>query len=274
MSVDEHTDHKQVAKQSIVAAIVIGVAAFGFLIGTSSRDADTGHAVLSEMAASSEIDVRPGAAIAAPTYAGIRDVNGSANAYWTTAIPIPAGLRTPPDEHRANTGFDSQLAVLNERAELRAYEGAPPTIPHPIQESGLAECVACHRQGAEIGDRIAPVMSHAEYTNCTQCHVRAVPAHAELTAFTLSLENSFQGMLRAGTSTRAYEGAPPTVPHAIHMRGNCISCHGVRSHPALRTSHPERQNCVQCHVQTDISRGLEFPSQGGPPHRLMQRDTR
>jgi len=33
------------------------------------------------------------------------------------------------------------------------------------------------------------------------------------------------------------------------MRQDCTSCHGVTGLPGLRTPHPERFNCQQCHAQ-------------------------
>ena len=47
---------------------------------------------------------------------------------------------------------------------------------------------------------------------------------------------------------RAFAGAPPTIPHTLWLRGNCLACHGAFGFAELQTSHPERANCVQCHV--------------------------
>jgi nitrate reductase cytochrome c-type subunit len=55
-----------------------------------------------------------------------------------------------------------------------------------------------------------------------------------------------QGPWRGG---RFYEGAPPTIPHPLQLRENCLACHaGPASRPEIRTSHPERARCRQCHV--------------------------
>jgi cytochrome c-type protein NapB len=56
---------------------------------------------------------------------------------------------------------------------------------------------------------------------------------------------------------RLYDGAPPTIPHAIGSLGRerCLACHadgaalssdGLR--PAPVTPHPNQINCIQCHV--------------------------
>ena len=62
--------------------------------------------------------------------------------------------------------------------------------------------------------------------------------------------NTFAGILRAGPGLRAMPHAPPTIPHTLQLRTDCLSCHGLIARPGLRTTHPWLQNCVQCHVTT------------------------
>ncbi len=54
---------------------------------------------------------------------------------------------------------------------------------------------------------------------------------------------------------RAYEGAPPLVPHDVEARkGLCQSCHGAGEGGAPITPHPNRTHfCIQCHVGQDQS---------------------
>ena len=54
---------------------------------------------------------------------------------------------------------------------------------------------------------------------------------------------------RAFLSNRAFSGAPPTIPHRVFMRDNCISCHGPTGYHEYRTTHPNRTQCMQCHVE-------------------------
>lgn len=49
-------------------------------------------------------------------------------------------------------------------------------------------------------------------------------------------------------SNRAFEGAPPTIPHTIEGREDCLMCHKDGIGGAPKASHPERLNCDQCHV--------------------------
>src|SRR5690606_24328651 len=60
--------------------------------------------------------------------------------------------------------------MLAERRKRRAYDGAPPTIPHPIDTRAKPNCLVCHEQGAKIGELVAPMISHAPYSSCVQCH--------------------------------------------------------------------------------------------------------
>jgi nitrate reductase cytochrome c-type subunit len=54
---------------------------------------------------------------------------------------------------------------------------------------------------------------------------------------------------------RAYEGAPPLVPHDVEARkGLCQECHTTGEQGAPITPHPTRTHfCVQCHVGQDLA---------------------
>lgn len=135
------------------------------------------------------------------------------------------------------------------RADRRLFDGAPPVIPHP--PFGAA-CIACHhREGVAVPDvGFAPPSPHSPEAlagalqRCQQCHVfqETDPPF---------VDNSFVGLrqdLRLGR--RLYDGAPPVIPHRVFMRENCSACHsGAAAREAIRTSHPERANCQQCHVE-------------------------
>lgn len=135
------------------------------------------------------------------------------------------------------------------RQSGRAYEGAPPTVPHPMDQSGAPGCLSCHGSGANITGVVAPKISHERYTNCTQCHVErdARRPFAETNPEDLPLDSSFRGFHLLGDGDRVWDDAPPQTPHTTLMRENCASCHGAFGPAGLRTTHPERQNCLQCH---------------------------
>lgn len=135
-----------------------------------------------------------------------------------------------------------------ERAAGRAYDGAPPTIPHEV---GSGVCVACHdADGADIaGIGVAPASPHEPTTadgvmrRCRQCHVPQLGR-------TVWVASRFSGLPQGPwRGRRASATAPPLMPHALQMRGQCLACHaGPGSRAEIRTTHPERTRCRQCHV--------------------------
>jgi len=162
---------------------------------------------------------------------------------WAPALGVAADPITPRNQ-------EAYAAALDARTTARAFEGAPPTIPHPVGQGSARECMVCHQSGAQIGPAAAPPIPHETYTVCTQCHVpqsgplpaQSPPSYSELAA------SDFVGNRAAPYPYRAWEGAPPQQPHQTFMREDCSSCHGQNGQAGLQTSHPERQSCQQCHA--------------------------
>lgn len=130
----------------------------------------------------------------------------------------------------------------------RAFFGAPPTIRHIgiVLSERHTDCLQCHAKENRIELRqqaIAPV-PHAEFSQCTQCHVKANPGIMPLRGST----NLFIGLDLPGKGSRAHSLAPPTVPHKTFMRENCLSCHGPTGLWRIKTAHPYRTQCLQCHA--------------------------
>jgi cytochrome c-type protein NapB len=129
----------------------------------------------------------------------------------------------------------------------RAYPGAPPTIPHAIEEPlgyGGKTCLACHENGGYVPKytALAPIVPHPELTNCRQCHVPATTNSVFRPSNWVSVEPPLTGR-------RAMAGSPPVIPHSLPMRENCLACHGgPGAAREIRTTHPERIHCRQCHV--------------------------
>lgn len=133
------------------------------------------------------------------------------------------------------------------RASRRSYNGAPPFIPHPVENTNDAACYACHSGGVKIAGLKASVMSHAFLANCVQCHAPMAPAPFQ--SLEASVETTFVGLPAPKEGTRAYKGAPPTIPHSRWMRENCNACHGgPHGWAGMESTHPWRTNCVQCHA--------------------------
>ncbi|MCA8951134.1 MAG: diheme cytochrome c precursor [Planctomycetes bacterium] len=187
----------------------------------------------------------PHGAVPATAYADIRSGNLGPNAGLRTTLRPP---KAPADSQEPVVPGDAatKLADLAARAERRAYNGAPPTIPHRVDPRDATTCVACHGpEGLRLGDVTARPMPHAHLANCTQCHVARQPVAAEEQRW---LDNDFAGLPAPTAGHRAYPGAPPVIPHAVHMRENCATCHGWSGTPGLKSSHPWRKSCTQCHA--------------------------
>lgn len=171
----------------------------------------------------------------------------SAPLAWRLNSPAPGFV----PETRANPvavadKFAARARATEDRALLRAFEGAPPVIPHPIADLKVQTCRACHAQGLQAGDKVAKMVSHTYLTNCTQCHVEAAAAFLGVDA---GVPNTFVGLRSSGYGgTRAWAGAPPVMPHSTFMRTNCVSCHGEFGYDGWRPDHLSRTNCTQCHA--------------------------
>lgn len=141
---------------------------------------------------------------------------------------------TPPGGDAARAGY---------RRVQRAYDGAPPVTPHPVRALQRQDCLSCHRQGMNVpGQGLAPRTPHPEQIQCLQCHVEQVTRGVGLVV------NTFEGYREPARGTRAFMGAPPTIPHLLSSRRNCLGCHDRMGGSPIRTPHADRVNCLQCHV--------------------------
>jgi nitrate reductase (cytochrome), electron transfer subunit len=147
--------------------------------------------------------------------------------------------KAPDDPNSART-----LEVFYSR---RAYPGAPPVIPHRLFEDrsfGGNSCLACHRDGGYSPPfkAFAPVTPHPNLVNCRQCHVPQ-PEKA------LFRPNDWTRISGPSINQEALPAGPPPIPHTLQLRENCVACHGGPGAVAeIRSPHPERANCRQCHV--------------------------
>jgi nitrate reductase (cytochrome), electron transfer subunit len=225
---------------TLLAAVAIGLALFGFLSGIR-EPARPNRSVPSPRA-----DRR--SAPSAVAYSELPTATLRPNAVWDRSLS-QLKFELPELFAPVVRTEDMKLAALADRARNRAFDGAPPTIPHPVDVLSAASCLICHGEGLKVGDRVASKVSHAMMSNCTQCHVEqaAVP-----------VENTFVGVYRAGPGERASPGAPPTIPHHSWMRENCSSCHGLVTRPGTRTTHPWLTNCTQCHAASAALDQVEF----------------
>jgi cytochrome c-type protein NapB len=245
-------------KLAVVAAIAAFTAGLsGFFMGllqtdqTAARLREETQAILVTTAPAALLQVGQAAPVA-PSYTEIAGRTRQPNHGWRSQL---ASLRRPPafTADSPRLAPEEVAALSARRLSRRAFNGAPPTVPHPIDQHQSTSCLACHGQPTRIGMVDVPQMSHAAYTHCIQCHA---PAHGPggefnrtvLPLATPSLGNAFSGLPPPVGGTRAYPSAPPTIPHPTAMRQNCVSCHGPGGSSLVRTTHPQRQNCLQCHA--------------------------
>lgn len=171
----------------------------------------------------------------------------------TALVAIAAGGACRRDTIPVSGRDDAEKTVAALRAERRAYDGAPPIIPHEV----YGDCTSCHDlEGVSVpGVGFAPPSPHEgtrglnDESRCRQCHVNRLTDDRFIDSVFVPLRQD----LRRGR--RASAIAPPVIPHATFMRGNCLACHsGPAAREEIRTPHPERVRCRQCHVGT-VTRG-------------------
>ncbi len=141
------------------------------------------------------------------------------------------------------SSLSSREQLLTDRAEARAYDGAPPVIPHEVAALGRTNCNGCHAPGnLNNSSRVAPPRSHADWGDCRQCHVEQIVDDPFVASHFEPLRNESEGTQQSAI-------APPMIPHSTQGREQCVICHiGDQAPAALRASHEMRPNCQQCHL--------------------------
>lgn len=207
----------------------------------------------------------PMTAVADRLSAPARPLPGEADVFRTR----PGDLAADPGAERRAEAHPRTLAL---HRRLRAYPGAPPRIPHAVTRDEFrgGRCAACHERGGfvERFAAYAPVAPHPELTECLQCHVPddalvGIPfgdgppvGPVCYQCHVLDREPAVAAALDWAPPSwpespgPALEGAPPPIPHDLQLRGNCLACHmGAAALEEIRTSHPERSACRQCHIE-------------------------
>lgn len=232
----------------VLLAVVIALAVIGYFVGINDGvprpeglDQTTTIAELDQ----TTIDANP-KLVPAVAYADVPATAMGPTKSWQArpqSLPQPDyDLYTKIEPSEAEKEASSRA-----RASHRAYNGAPPIIPHPVENTGDAACYGCHSNGVKMAGLKASVMSHQFLGNCVQCHAPMAPApFQDLDA---TVETTFIGLPAPKQGQRAYPGAPPTIPHSRWMRENCNACHGgPHGWAGMESTHPWRTNCTQCHA--------------------------
>jgi len=236
---------RSIKATTIVVSVVFTISVSGFFMGMRQTIRETDQDIeFTELHPEDTHHTVKGAV----DYRDIAQAGFGPNAQFKSQL---SSLRTVPTESaHPHPLLASEQALRIKRDSRRAYDGAPPIVPHPIAQGSAASCLQCHSQATVIGNVVAPAISHPAYTSCTQCHVssKGLGSRWNTAEFDLHTGNRFVGDHQKKTAEQAYPDAPLTIPHTIHMRQNCMSCHGELGTSPIRTSHPERQSCTQCHV--------------------------
>jgi cytochrome c-type protein NapB len=155
---------------------------------------------------------------------------------------------------------------------LRAYPGGPPRIPHGLTpaETRRGGCTVCHERGgySQRFGAYVPVTPHPDFGECLQCHVgdaqlmsnplpsadpnaRCRQCHAPGSRRWRDSSLAWEPPPWPAVITSSIGDPPPPIPHDLDLRGNCLACHTAPSAVAeIRTPHPERAHCRQCHVES------------------------
>ncbi len=202
-----------------------------------------------------------------PVVAPAEPIHAEAQVFRTS----PAMLAIEPATHRERSAHPRTLKTVR---FLRGYEGAPPRIPHPLaaDEFRTDACRTCHERGGYSVrfSAYVPVTPHPERGICLQCHVgvdslmgTADPGANPNSRCPLCHGPSGGRPREEASATwsttvwptlpsEAADGSPPPIPHDLQYRQNCLTCHaGPAAVAEIRTKHPERANCRQCHVVLD-----------------------
>ncbi len=144
----------------IAGAALLSCAVVGFLTGTErANDPPTSRAARPEAAA----------VTTAPGYLDLRTTRRGPNAVMYANAIATFEARVPSPDAEAPPPLDE------ERRARRAYDGAPPVIPHAVKQDRPPDCLGCHEHGVIIAGRRAPAMIHPRRESCNQCHAIGAP---------------------------------------------------------------------------------------------------
>lgn len=244
----------------VICFMVVALTVTGYFIGLQSpmnpfETPTTGRAIKSPET-SSVANLLDGDVIVATGYLDMAAATRKRSMEWRTNL---TDLESDVDPMAEVTITPEQKKfALSLREQNRAFNGAPPTVPHSIDQMSTQACMACHGEGIKTESLRASKISHQFLNNCTQCHVENDPRHMLASLFR---ENSFIGLPAPTGGPRAFEGAPPMIPHSTWMRVDCMSCHGFTGVQGIRSTHPWRKNCQQCHAPSSVLDQLEIDAE-------------
>ncbi len=216
----------------LVCVIGMSLAFVGYLAGLLEKD-------YVESQSHSEQKLTTADAVIAVNYLEQPRSTMSPNLDWNQGLD-PSAHPLAPASQSISSG-DSKKSE-----NLRAYTGAPPVIPHPVDAISVSSCLACHEKGMSLGDLSAPAIPHEPFASCTQCH--APPAEAFLVSEQLP-QSEFKGLKENRNIPKNNSKGAPIIPHTTLMRDNCLACHGASGKQPMKPTHRKETVCQRCHIE-------------------------
>ena len=135
---------------TIIGAVAAGLGLVGFLVGIGERvEATRASLPVAREAVSAQ---------SVPSYREINSTSVGPNADWSSQLKnlkqdrpslFAKVVRTP----------EMKDAALRDRLRTRAFDGAPPVVPHRVEQQSAENCLVCHGEGLKLGDKIATKIS-------------------------------------------------------------------------------------------------------------------
>jgi 5-methylcytosine-specific restriction endonuclease McrA len=174
----------------------------------------------------------------AVVYGKMNGIERGPNAAWENSIN-----KLVPSLPENTKGL--RQVSLADRALNRAFKGAPPVIPHRVNQQDPAGCMSCHDEGKILGDHVAAIIPHNFRPNCTQCHVESrygsVPTLPEVA------EAAVVPVLGIKAD---FVVQPLNFSHKRHAQADveldCKDCH-KKVYDTPYATFPKWTVCKQCH---------------------------
>ena len=206
----------------VVGAIVVTVAVSGYFMGLLQTNSAINRTnPIGNVQFEGRVDLT-GIEEDAPSAVRYIDQDWSANGpngAWHTELTTLNADAQPVENPEMPISPYERAKLIEKRSGRRAFDGAPPTVPHAIVHDSAASCLVCHENGLQVRGTFASQISHAKMGSCTQCHVSDIsPLKLDSDPLSQPLAmNDFDGVTSSGKGERAaLEGTPPTIPPRHH----------------------------------------------------------
>ncbi|MEK7777158.1 MAG: hypothetical protein AAB303_00845, partial [Chloroflexota bacterium] len=167
-----------------------------------------------------------------------------------------SGISEIPLMPSSHAGRSSERCSFCHKPLGEASTNAP-AVPHTL--AGRAECLICHASGIASAPPAPPNMKSLPNEHCLLCHqpsgvARVTPPPG------------------SATPTTPAAGGPPSIPHTLDGRSDCLVCHatGVAGATVVPANHAGRTSntCTACHTPGNEKTAIPTPTPpalGGPP---------